>query len=80
MLKESGAKRIIVCATHGVFSDGAASKIRDSAIDKIIVTDSVPQKDSISTLKDKIEVITIAPLLADAIRSINNGDNAVDID
>lgn len=80
MLKESGAKRIIVCATHGVFSDCAASKIRDSAIDKIVVTDSVPQKDSISILKDKIEVVTIAPLLADAIRSINNGDNAVDID
>lgn len=80
VLKQSGAKRIIVCATHGIFSRNAASKIRDSAIDKVIVTDTVPQQNNINILKEKIDIIPIAPLLADAIKSISNGDNTVDID
>ena len=80
MLKKSGAAKIIVCATHGIFSANATDKIYDSAIDLVMVTDSVPQSNHQKILKDKLQVIPIAPLLADAIKSVQTGDCLLDID
>lgn len=59
-LKEKGVKRIIVCATHGVFAGDAIKNLKASPVDKIIVTDSIPQK--ITT--DKIELVSVAGLIA----------------
>ncbi|RKX56020.1 MAG: ribose-phosphate pyrophosphokinase [Thermotoga sp.] len=65
-LKRIGAKRIIACATHGIFSDGALERIENSPIEKVYITDTIYHKD----LPDKIRVLSIAPLLGEAIMRI----------
>lgn len=65
-LKEMGAATIQAAATHGVFSDDARDKIENSPfIEKVYVTDSLPQQDGYS----KIEVLPIAPFIEEIINS-----------
>lgn len=74
LLKKKGAKSITVMATHGLFSADALEKINSSAIDNILITDSIPLRKEI--LNDsKIKVITVAPLLAEAIDCVYNGNS-----
>lgn len=42
ILKEKGAKKVYAFASHGLFSGPAAERIRDSALEKVITTDSIP--------------------------------------
>lgn len=63
-LKEKGVKRILVCATHGVFAGEAVEKLEKSPVDKIFVTDSVSQ----SKKSPKIKVVTVSDLIADCLR------------
>lgn len=64
-LKEQGVAEVIVVATHGVFSQNALANLQQSAIDKLLITDTVPfSQDGISS---KVSVLSIASLLADAI-------------
>jgi len=73
-LKEKGAKRIFACVSHGLFSGDALKKIGSSAIEKIIITDSVNHREEVKK-HPKIEIASIAPLLAEAIRRIEVGDS-----
>ena len=68
-LKEKGARNIYACCTHGVFSGDALSRIEQSPISRIIVTNTIPLKD---TASKKVEVASVAPLLAEAIKRIHN--------
>ena len=71
LLIERGASKIYACATHPVFAEGAIEGINDSAIEKVIVTNSIPvPRDQCGA---KIEVTSVASLLADAITSIHEG-------
>jgi len=71
LLGKRGASKIYACATHPVFAEGAIERINDSAIEKVIVTDSIPvPKDQCGA---KIEVASVAPLLAEAIACIHEG-------
>ena len=63
-LAREGVKKIIVCATHGVFAGNAVEKLEKSPIDKIFVTDSIEQK----AKSPKIEVVTVAGLIADCLK------------
>ena len=67
-LKANGAERVIVAATHAVFSDPATQRLQDSAIDEVVVTDTIP----IPPAKqfDALTILPIAPLLARAIREV----------
>jgi ribose-phosphate pyrophosphokinase len=69
-LKEAGAGRIHACFTHPVFSGRAIEQLADSDIEQIIVTNTIPLRDNARELK-KIRVLSIAPLLAKAIKSIH---------
>lgn len=69
ILKEMGAKRVFGCATHGVLSGPAVDRICDSVIEKFIITDTIPLKKKCED--DKIEVVSVAPLFAEAIQRIN---------
>lgn len=73
-LKEKGAKRIFVSATHGLFSGDALGKISNSSIEKVIVTDSINHRQEV-VKHPKIEIISVAPLLAEAIKRIETGDS-----
>lgn len=74
LIKERGAKNIFAAATHGLFSYPAIDRINKSAIDQIYITDTVPLSDQILSSK-KFSVVSVAPLLAEAIKCIFNGDS-----
>ena len=68
VLLDAGAKDVIVAATHGVLSDPAAQRLSESGAREVIVTDTLP----ITPEKqfDKLTVLSIAPLIARAIREV----------
>jgi ribose-phosphate pyrophosphokinase len=66
-LKQAGAKRIFACCIHAVLSADAVDKLRSSQIEQLICTDTIP----LSRAKtDKIEVVSVAPLLAEGIKRL----------
>ncbi|TAL14113.1 ribose-phosphate diphosphokinase [Patescibacteria group bacterium] len=69
-LKRSGAARIITCATHGIFSGPALERLKAAPIDEIIVTNTVPVDNAVEVLGDKLEVLSIAPILAQTLVEI----------
>jgi len=69
-LKEAGAERIHACFTHPVLSGRACELLKDSPIEQVVTTNTIPLRDDACKL-DKIKVLSIAPLLAKAIKSIH---------
>ena len=70
-LKNKNAKSVYAYITHGVLSDPAIERIEKSPIDKMIITDSIlPRNDVINS--DKIEILSIAPLIGEAIGRITD--------
>ncbi len=67
-LKERGAKSVRACATHGILSGPAVDRIRDSALDELILLDTIPLAEE--KKMDKIRVESVAPLFAQAIQRI----------
>ncbi len=67
-LFEEGAKDVIVAATHAVFSGPAVDRLKESRAVEVVVTDSLPLADDQKF--DKLTVLSIAPLLARAIREV----------
>ncbi len=72
-LKKAGAKRVFAAATHGVLSGPALERLEDSAIEKLWITDSIPMTEK--RKHKKIEIVTIAPLLAEAIKRIHHEES-----
>ena len=72
-LLDRGAIEVHACCTHPIFSEPAVDRIAASPIKEILVTDTVPVKNG--KLKDKITVLSIAPLLGEAIRRIHTGQS-----
>ncbi|MDY0300464.1 MAG: ribose-phosphate pyrophosphokinase [Trichlorobacter sp.] len=68
-LKQNGAASIYACATHGVLSGPAIDRINGSVIEELVLTDTIPLGDNKSRTS-KIKVLSVAPLLAEAIRRI----------
>lgn len=73
-LKEGGAQRILAGATHGVFSGMAPQKILDSALEKVIVTDTHPLRKEVADC-GKVEVVSVGHVFAEAIRSVHSNDS-----
>ncbi len=71
-IKEKGAASIRVAVTHGLFSGPAISLVNDSAIDEVIITDTIAQKEEVKKNK-KITIVSVAPLVAAAIERIQTG-------
>jgi ribose-phosphate pyrophosphokinase len=69
-LKNNGAARVLACAVHGVLSGPAIRRIEESPIDRMIVTNTIPQSKA-SEGCGKIVVLSVARLLAQAIKSIH---------
>lgn len=62
--------KAVLCATHGVFSSPVEDRLRHKAIDRVLVTDTVPLRDDLNDLP--ITVLPVAPLLAKAIGRVHN--------
>lgn len=73
-VREAGAKQVFALATHPVLSGKAVENVQASAFDKVIVTDTVPLSDEARSI-DKIEVLTVSSLFAEAIRAIHFNDS-----
>ncbi|MCP5468231.1 MAG: ribose-phosphate pyrophosphokinase [Deltaproteobacteria bacterium] len=73
-LKELGATQIYACITHGVLSGKALERIENSVIEKLIITDTISQPEVVRNCP-KIEILSIAKLLAEAIYRINHNDS-----
>jgi ribose-phosphate pyrophosphokinase len=70
ILYQNGAKEVLAIATHPVFSGPALERLQKSSIKKILVTDTIPLSQNANS-DNKIEVISIAPVLAEAIQRIH---------
>ena len=68
-LLERGAREVYACAVHPLFTDGAPRKMRESGVRRAIVTDTVPLHDG--ERDSAVEVLSVAPLLAEAIMRIH---------
>jgi ribose-phosphate pyrophosphokinase len=77
ILKRKGATGVMAAVTHGELSGPAVDRIKNSAFDKVIVTDSIPL--SSDKRCDKIEVLSVAPLLASAITAVFSDSSVSDI-
>ena len=66
-LKEAGAKKIIACCTHGVFSGPAFERLEKSDLSEIIVLNTIEHHEA---LLPKIKEISVAPIFAEAIERI----------
>ena len=74
LVKERGAKRICVGATHGVFAPGAVEKLSKAPIDEVVVTDTVPLSPEAAKLK-KIRVLTVSAMVGEAIKRIHRNES-----
>ncbi len=72
ILKEKGAKSVHVFSTHAVLSGPAAERLRDSVIDAIYFTDTIPvEEDKSKVIGDKLKILTVAQLFGEAIKRIH---------
>ena len=76
-LKENGAGRVIVAATHAIFSAPAVERLSSDAVDEVVVTNTLP----ISEDKrfEKLTVLSVAPLIARAIEAVFSDDSVSSI-
>jgi ribose-phosphate pyrophosphokinase len=71
--RKAGAHRVMALVTHGLFMDGSADVLANSAIDKVIVTDTVPPfRLPAGAARDKLVILPAAPLLAEAIARLHD--------
>jgi len=66
LLFESGATEVVIAATHGIFSEPAIERLRASKISEVVVTNTLPIKAQF----DRLTVLSIAPLLGQAIKEV----------
>jgi ribose-phosphate pyrophosphokinase len=72
-LKERGAKEVYVSATHPVFSGPAYERLETAPVEEIVVTNTVPVPTE--HLGGKIKVVTVAPLLAEAVKRVFHNES-----
>jgi len=73
-LKEEGAKNVYAYCTHPVLSGRAIDRLMESPLEEVIVTDTIPLRGESASCK-KIKVLSVAPLLAEAIKRIHRDDS-----
>ncbi len=78
--KSHGARQAIALVTHGLFMAGAAEVLADPAIDRLVVTDTVPLPGSLpDQARRKVDVLAAAPLFAEAIRRLHGNRGLSDL-
>ena len=71
---DNGARSVVACATHGVLSGPAVQRIQESPLSEVVVTNSIRPSEEAAAC-NKIRFLSIAKLLAEAIRRIHNSDS-----
>jgi len=73
-LKERGATKVMAYCTHAVLSGKAIENITNSSMDSLVITDSIPLNEQAQQCK-KIRQLTLAPMLAEALRRVSNEES-----
>jgi ribose-phosphate pyrophosphokinase len=74
LVKEQGANKIYIGATHGLFADQAIEKIKNAPIDEVVVTDTIPLKPEAKKLPN-IKVLSVSTILGEAIKRIHSNES-----
>jgi len=77
LLMERGAERVIACATHPLFSGPAVERLNNSVIERVVVTNTIPLPADLQM--DKLVVLSIAPILASALRAVFEDESVSEI-
>jgi ribose-phosphate pyrophosphokinase len=78
VLKERGAKSVYAYCTHPVFSGPAVERIKNSQIDEVVITNTIPLSDSAKACS-KIRQLSVAFLFAETIRRISDGESVTSL-
>ena len=70
-LLDKGAEKVFACCTHGVFAGDAINKINASRLEQVVTTNSIPLTPE-GEKCSRIKILSVAKLLAEAIRSIHD--------
>ena len=73
-LKERGAMKVVAYCTHAVLSGKALDNVRNSQLDELVVTDTIPLSQEAKSI-GKIRQLTIADILAESIRRVSNEES-----
>ena len=73
-LTEKGARAVYACNSHGLLSGPAIERIHASTIKELIITDSIPPRPEVKA-SPKVRVLSVAPLLGEAVKRIHMGDS-----
>ena len=73
-LKKNGALKVVAYCTHPVLSGAAADNVRNSVLDELVVTDTIPLSKELLSI-DKIRQLSVAEMLAETIRRIAEGES-----
>jgi len=74
LVKERGAQKVYIGATHGVFAQPALDRLTKAPIDRVVVTDTIPQNKT-STNISNIKVLSVAVMLGEAIKRIHRNES-----
>lgn len=74
LIKERGAKKVYVGATHGVFADKALEKLSQAPIDEVVVTDTIPLSDE-AKAHGNVRVLSVSAMLGEAIKRIHRDES-----
>ncbi len=75
----AGAARVFALAGHGLFTPGADAAMADPHLSRVIVTDAVPPFRLAPEVRGRVEVVSVAPLFAEAIRRLNQGGSLAEL-
>jgi ribose-phosphate pyrophosphokinase len=75
MVKEHGAKKIYIAATHGVLCGPALERLASAPIDDLAITDTIPLSDAARARLPHVTVLTVSELLGEAIRRIHSQES-----
>ena len=78
VLKDRGAKSVYAYCTHPVFSGPAVERIKNSALDEVVITNTLPLSDAGKSCK-KIRPLSVAFLFAETIRRISDGESVTSL-
>ncbi|MES0385279.1 MAG: ribose-phosphate diphosphokinase [Hyphomicrobium sp.] len=78
--RSAGARRVIALTAHGLFMEGAAEALADPALDRLVVTDTVPPfRLPAGATRDKLDILPSAPLFAEAIARLHEGRSLTEL-
>ncbi|QRV86823.1 ribose-phosphate pyrophosphokinase [Ceratobasidium sp. AG-Ba] len=75
LLKENGAKAIYVIVSHGLFAEANLKQLAALPIERLVVTNTIPQTANAALCEGKLQVLDVSPVLAESIRRTHNGES-----